>query len=41
VLFLVDEGLRDEGLRDLIEGGGEGVGRYFVVVGRQERLECR
>ena len=31
----------DEGLRDLFEGGGEGVGRYFVVVGRQERLEVR
>jgi hypothetical protein len=31
----------DEDLRDLVEGGGEGVGRYLVVVGRQERLECR
>jgi len=31
----------DEGLRDLVDGGGEGVGRYFVTVGRQERLEVR
>jgi len=29
------------GLRDLVDGGGEGVGKYFVVVGRQERLEVR
>ena len=31
----------DEGLRDFVDGGGEGVGRYLVVVGRQERLEVR
>jgi hypothetical protein len=28
-------------LGDLVDGGGEGVGRYFVVVGRQLRLEDR
>jgi hypothetical protein len=37
----VAEGSRDEGLWDLVDGGAEGVGRYFVVVGRQERLEVR
>jgi hypothetical protein len=41
VVFLVHEGLRDEDLRDLVDGGGEGVGRYLVVVGRQERLDVR
>ena len=30
-----------DGLRDLSDRGGEGVGRYLVVVGRQLRLEVR
>jgi hypothetical protein len=33
--------MADDVLRDLVDAGGEGVGRYLVVVGRQERLEVR